>query len=108
MYSPAPWTQRRASFESAASTIDDANGRPIAHALPVSGGNIQERDGNGRMIEAAPELFKELDAISAALENGETITIESGSVKAARISAAIDKATGRKAPRDLSAIRHRI
>jgi len=45
-------------------------------------------------IAAAPDLFKELDAILAALEAGETVTIEPGSVKAHAIGTAVGKANG--------------
>lgn len=45
-----------------------------------------------RLIAAAPEMFSELDAMVAALEDGETVVIEPGSVKAERIRAAIAKA----------------
>lgn len=40
------------------------------------------------------DVFTQLDRIAAALESGETVTIEPGSVKAARIHDAIAKAKG--------------
>ena len=49
---------------------------------------------NARLMAAAPEMHKELDAIAVAIESNETVTIEPGSLKAERIKAAIAKAKG--------------
>jgi hypothetical protein len=69
--------------------------RPNGELPPIRVAEIKRNRADAALIAAAPELFRELDAISAALEAGETVTIEAGSIKAARIHAAIAKAKGR-------------
>lgn len=53
----------------------------------------EQGEANARLISGAPKLFRQLDAILAALEEGETVVIEPGSVKAQWIKEAIDAAS---------------
>jgi hypothetical protein len=77
-----------------------AQGVPATLAK-VSGGPYDDKDvcrANSHLFAAATELYARLDAIAAALENGETVTIEPGSVWAAQIATALARARGENLP----------
>lgn len=55
----------------------------------------EQIEAHGHLLASAPDLWKELGGIATNLEEGQTVTIQPGSVKAASILAAIAKAEGR-------------
>jgi hypothetical protein len=64
-----------------------------AGSVTSRGRSPEELRANALLWAAAPVLFRELDAICAALEEGETVVIEPGSIKAARLLAALADAS---------------
>jgi hypothetical protein len=68
------------------------NGAAIA-TIWKAGFDDSHLEANARLIACAPELFKQLDSLAAALEDNDTIHIEPGSVKATAILAVIQKAS---------------
>ncbi|MCI0456914.1 MAG: hypothetical protein L0Z62_08045 [Gemmataceae bacterium] len=91
-HSPGPWwaDRVRGGANTVAFKVRSANGLVATGRSFVEGHSSgPEHEANAYLIRAAPALFREPDAIAAALEAGETVVIEPGSVKAAAITAAL-------------------
>jgi len=94
-HTPGPWTATIGKRGAHINVANDHN-HPLSFSLSYSeidSGQQAAGQANARLIASAPELFHELDVILAELEDGHTVTIEPGTVKAAHIRAAIAKAT---------------
>jgi hypothetical protein len=89
-HTPGPWTVERYNTHPHYEIYADGPQR-----VACAEDHLSESIANARLIAAAPDLLAELGGIADALAEGRTVTIESGSVKAERIRAAIAKAEGR-------------
>src|ERR1700685_3971546 len=82
-HTPGPWRSFESGSDGARILPDYGDVRERSKYIAVVNGRETAPDcANARLIAAAPDLFKQLDSLAAALEDGDTIYIEPGSVKA--------------------------